>query len=209
MHSYIQPPWPSGTIIAIVTIALAAIIQVGTVLRSTVRQLDATETQVATLNDELLHRSRNALQIIQALASGAKASQDPAAFYRSLEGRLKAMADANLLLQYGAAHGCTLHEVISVALKPFDCDRITFDVAVGQIESGSVVPLALALHELATNATKYGALSNDSGRVSITCSTECQNGLTETAIFWTEIGGPTVSPPLRRKRLAAPFCKRF
>lgn len=190
--------WQSMTVLAIVAAALLAIVYVGTALRDTVRQLDAAETKVATLNGELLHRSRNALQMIQGLASGAKGSQDPAAFYRALEGRLKAMSDANQLLRYGAEPSCLLHEAISVALEPFDRERVTYTGLDCRIERGSVVPLAMAIHELATNATKYGALSNDTGMVSISCSEDELGTGDGIIIVWRESGGPLVSPPVRR-----------
>jgi two-component sensor histidine kinase len=62
----------------------------------------------------------------------------------------------------------------------------------------TAVSLALALHELATNAVKYGALSNNEGRVAIRWSTDCENGTKMLRLVWSESNGPTVRPPERR-----------
>lgn len=189
--------WGELAVLVVVALALCVIVFVGSLLRDTVNELNEAKLEVDKLNSELLHRSKNALQLVQALASGAKRSVDPGAFYFALEGRLRALASANELLRFGAAKSCLLLKVVSNALRPFDDQRISVTGCDCLIERGSVVALGLALHELATNAVKYGSLSNDSGSVSVVCEPD-QTKKDHVLVGWTEHGGPKVEIPTHR-----------
>lgn len=143
---------------------------------------------------EMAHRLKNALAIVQALAfqTIGTAGEDAAKF----SARLKALADANdLLNEHVDTPSATVAEVIESALAPFGDLRGRVEVASvdALIPSQQVVSLALALHELTTNATKYGALSTVDGRVTINVE-QTSHGLCMT---WKEAGGPKVSEPQR------------
>lgn len=195
--SSLPADWSHWAVLITVVLALSAIIFVGSVLRSTVNQLNEANMEVQTLNGELLHRSKNAFQMVQALASGARRADDPAAFYAALEGRLHALASANQLLKHGEAKACSLQSAIASAIQPFDTDRISVSGPDCPIAPTSVVALSLAVHELATNATKYGALSDRAGNVSLTCEFE-RTGTGHALITWRELDGPPVKPPARK-----------
>jgi two-component sensor histidine kinase len=141
---------------------------------------------------EMAHRLKNTLAIVQSLAfqTIGTNSEDATKF----AGRLKALADANELLnEHVDTPSAALADVIEAALAPFGDLRQRFDVACvdASIPSQNVVSLALALHELTTNALKYGALSTTGGRVAINAE-EVGERLRMT---WKECRGPAVSEP--------------
>lgn len=141
---------------------------------------------------ELAHRLKNALTIVQAIALQTLDGDAPATL--SFTSRLRALATANdLLSEHISDPVAQLDEVIAAALTPFDdvAGRFHTSVAAHTLTAQQVVSLSLALHELATNATKYGALSTPDGRIVI--STEVEDGATR--LIWQEQGGPPVMPP--------------
>jgi PAS domain S-box-containing protein len=145
---------------------------------------------------ELNHRVKNTLAIVQSLAHQSFHSSIPApdAIDR-FEGRLEALAAAHNLLTQRNWDFASIADVVTVALAPFcSADRRDISGPDVPVSPQTAVSLALALHELATNAAKYGALSSPGGRVSVRWSTH--EGMLE--LRWQEEGGPPVSPPRRR-----------
>jgi two-component sensor histidine kinase len=145
---------------------------------------------------ELNHRVKNTLAIVQSLTHQSFHSSVPAheAIGR-FEGRLEALAAAHNLLTRKNWEQASIDEVAAAALAPFcSAERCTIRGPDVRVSPQTAVSLALALHELATNAAKYGALSVDAGRVSVCWTTE--DGMLDLA--WSEKGGPPVSPPDRR-----------
>ncbi|WP_164467424.1 sensor histidine kinase [Caulobacter flavus] len=144
------------------------------------------------LNNELSHRIKNLLATIQAISAqtfGSSPLRD------TFEQRLTALAAAHDLIT-GAAWAGSLEELVRTALDPFlPGGRIGIEGPFVQLDDVQAVPFALALHELATNAAKYGALSGETGRVEIRWSLDEPDAL---SFEWREIGGPPVSPPSRR-----------
>jgi two-component sensor histidine kinase len=106
--------------------------------------------------------------------------------------RLATLAEAQALLIQTAWQSAAIGEVIRKALAPH-CgdDRCTYDGPPLDLDSKRALALALAIHELATNAVKYGALSNEDGRVTVAWTVE-QGSL---RLIWTERNGPTVVDP--------------
>lgn len=152
--------------------------------------------QSRAFNEELQHRTKNSLQIMRSLISRAARADDPAAYCGQLSGRLEAMIAANELLGYGVLPDCNLRKLIESAIAPFDARR--FDLSgcsQTRVTRQAATPLVMALHELGTNATKYGALSDDRGQVAIHWLVDEAKGVLE--ITWEEIGGPDVLPPAR------------
>lgn len=143
---------------------------------------------------ELNHRVKNTLAIVQSLAhqtfkKDAASGEGIARF----EGRLQALASAHSLLTRKNWESASIDEVISEALAPF-CTRARCQAEGPRLmlPPTTAVALALATHELATNAAKYGALSNDTGRILISWALDADR----LDFVWREEGGPPVVPTL-------------
>lgn len=157
---------------------------------------------------ELSHRSKNLLTVIQSIArQTAKQSADFEEFQPAFDSRLQSLAALHdLLIQHNWA-GASIAEVVQSQLKPFaNRDRVDAKGPDILLKPDVAQIFAMAFHELATNATKYGALSGDHGCVTIRWTVT--DGLF--AIDWKEQGGPAVSAPKREgfgstvlKRIAA------
>jgi two-component sensor histidine kinase len=133
---------------------------------------------------------------VQSLAHQSFHSEVPAPdAIRRFEGRLEALAAAHNLLTRKNWDTATIADVAIAALAPFVPDeRREISGPDVQVLPQTAVALALALHELATNAAKYGALSTDSGRIFVRWTVEDD----QLHLEWREEGGPPVSPPDHR-----------
>lgn len=140
---------------------------------------------------EMSHRLKNAMTVVQALGRQTFDQESPQV--AKFDGRLKALADAHSLLnEHVKRPTASVQEIVTAAMAPFDGqDRIRFRGPALQLPAQQVVSLALALHELGTNAVKYGALSEPLGWVSIDWI-ERDRGL---HLDWKEHDGPGVSAP--------------
>jgi two-component sensor histidine kinase len=175
-------------------VGVAVMILVGHLLRSSVLALEDRVRQSETFNEELQHRAKNALQMIQALASRAALATDPAEFYKTLSTRLQALAESNELLRFGVNESCQLNDLIAIALRPFQTSQIAWSGPDCRVGREVATPLTMALHELGTNSSKYGALSTPGGSVSLTWDS-CDSERTE--LVWIERDGPPVAKPKR------------
>ena len=159
------------------------------------------EEQIALLLREVNHRAKNLLGLVQAIASQTTAI-DRDDFIKRFKERLKALAASQDLLVRNQCRGVDMMDLVRSQLAHFKDllgGRITLDGPPLRISPGSAQPLGMALHELLTNAAKYGALSNDAGRVAIEWGmSEDGVGGTYFHLTWVESGGPPVSPPARR-----------
>ncbi|WP_293452903.1 PAS domain S-box protein [Phenylobacterium sp.] len=156
--------------------------------------------QLRLLVNELNHRVKNTLATVQSMASQTlRAEPEPRSAYEKFEARLMGLSQAHDLLTRERWHGADLAAVAERALRPFaaaNSTRVTARGPSARLPPGAALTLALVLHELATNAVKYGALSNDEGRVALNWTLdEADHHLTLT---WVETGGPPVRPPTRR-----------
>jgi two-component sensor histidine kinase len=148
--------------------------------------------------NELNHRVKNTLAIVQAIAHQTLRGAPPEA-RTALDGRLMALSSAHNLLTAESWEATDLAAVVHEALDGCsgDSDRFQCEGPHVRLEPKTAVTIAMALHELCTNATKYGALSNPEGRVSVTWRVE-DGGAPRLRLTWRERGGPPVSPPERR-----------
>ncbi|MGC5844549.1 HWE histidine kinase domain-containing protein [Mesorhizobium abyssinicae] len=156
-----------------------------------------TEAEFEVLVGELRHRMKNLLALVRALANQTKAEGVSGEAYRdAFLGRLAAVVDANDQGVVGGRDG-DLAALVAHALEPFAASPNAVKIDNGppvKLDSKSLMSLALALHELATNALKYGALSKAGGQVHVRWEVE----EAETRLLrltWTESGGPKVIPP--------------
>jgi two-component sensor histidine kinase len=150
------------------------------------------------LNAELDHRVKNALATVTAVVSHTRqGSRSVADFAAALEGRLRSMAATHELLSSRYWRELSLIELVRRELAPYAASRnteISGPTVLLRPEAGQA--LAMVLHELATNAAKYGALSNNRGRVLIWWDRRL-NGhpLPNLVLEWREVGGPQVDAP--------------
>jgi two-component sensor histidine kinase len=156
------------------------------------------EQQLILINAELKHRVKNTLTVVSAIASQTfRAAADKAPVH-AFHDRLAALARAHdLFIRVGWA-ATPLHDTIETALAPYrssDGTRFTLTGPPVMIGSKQSLSLALGLHELATNAIKYGALSQPGGSIDIAWSIDSIAGVPTFRFRWQEIGGPPVSTP--------------
>jgi two-component sensor histidine kinase len=149
------------------------------------------------INEELKHRVKNTLAVLGAVASQTFRDVSSKADLETYQGRLAAFGRAHDLLTAANWAAAPLQDVISTALSPYRTGegRLTVSGPPLLVKSRQALALSLAIHELATNALKYGALSVTSGRVSITWTSEDPAGEPKFVFVWQEFGGPPVSEP--------------
>ena len=166
------------------------------VTRDVSQRKQAEEHQRLLIN-ELNHRVKNTLAIVQGLAQQSfKGHQVPEHVRRAFDGRLAALSAAHNILTDHNWEAASLIQIIDGTIAPHRTrlERIVAEGPDIQIPPKTAVSLALALHELATNAAKYGALSAAAGRIEIRWRDEDGH----LRLVWRESGGPTVEPPTKR-----------
>jgi two-component sensor histidine kinase len=145
---------------------------------------------------EISHRAQNMLSVVQAIAHQT-ATRNPEDFVERLSGRMRALSANHDLLVQSDWSGVDVEDLVRAQLSHF-ADLIGSRIFVGgpklRMNPASAQASGLALHELATNAAKYGALSTDVGRVDISWRTANDTF----TMSWTELGGPPAAPPKRR-----------
>lgn len=158
-----------------------------------------TEEHLRLMVDELNHRVKNTLATVQSISHQtlrhATASAD---IRQALESRLMALSSAHDILTDEQWSGADLLPVLRGACLPFGPMRFDLSGPSVRVTPRIAIALALATHELCTNAVKYGGLSTDEGRVSISWGFRRDGDDAELEIVWRESGGPPVVRPTRR-----------
>jgi chemotaxis family two-component system sensor kinase Cph1 len=163
----------------------------------------ARERKLAADRDQLMmaeldHRVKNTLANIEALVMQTSVGADSlSAFVKGLAARIQSMAKAHSLLSQSRWEGVSINNLLMEELDPYIRENALFEI-IGPdlvLTSKSALALSLAIHELCTNAAKYGAFSTPGGRVTIRWTLTEAGGVN---LSWTESGGPVVSPPTRR-----------
>lgn len=172
------------------------------------RQAEEARTLLAR---EVDHRAKNVLAVVQA-ALRLTLKHDAATYARAIEGRVSALARAHTLLADAQWVGANLRSLAEAELKAF------LSVSGGDADNGPTVrlegpavilspaatqPFSVVLHELATNATKHGALSVEGGHVKLAWMIDDAAG--QVRLCWTERGGPPVSGPPERRGFGSRF----
>jgi PAS domain S-box-containing protein len=183
------------------------VLGVATIFRD-LRQRRAAEERQALLVRELDHRAKNALAVVQA-ALRLTPKEDPESYARAVEGRVAALARAHTLLAEGRWEGAGLRELIEGELGVFlPARKPEHDASGGaggsaavvgpvvRLRPGAAQAISMAVHELATNATKHGALGVPGGTVSVSWQVHQRAGFFR--LRWEERGGPLVSRPPTR-----------
>src|SRR5215813_7822418 len=190
---------PSGEIRWCIGTAAASVNDAGNVVRINGVTIDITDRKEADERQVLLarevdHRARNALAVIQSIIrlTRAKSVDD---YVQAIEGRIKALARAHTLLSDSRWRGADLGTLVGEELAPYRAgDKIQCRGPDISLQPATAQGLALALHELATNDAKHGALSSSSGKVSL----DWELGTDALTLHWVEDGGPPVAEPSSR-----------
>jgi PAS domain S-box-containing protein len=150
---------------------------------------------------ELSHRAKNLLAVIQAIArQTGRQSTSITDFEQRFAARLQSLAHSHDILLKREWRGATLDELVTSQLEPFaDAgSRVTAKGPELLLPPRTVEQIGIAMHELATNAVKHGALSVPAGSVSVSWAIEADDaGVQRLRIEWQERGGPTVTPPTK------------
>ncbi len=156
-----------------------------------------TEQHIALLMREVNHRSKNLLTVVQAVARQTARKSDPATFVMQLSERIDGLAASQDLLVKNMWQGVDVAALVGAQLSHFKDllgSRIVVAGPPAELTPAAAQGIGMALHELATNAAKYGALSNSTGRVTINWQIVADNP-PEFLMTWTEEGGPPVEAP--------------
>ena len=155
------------------------------------------EAQISALAREAEHRAKNLLANVKAMVRLSQADT-PDGLKEAIEGRIEALASVHSLFARSRWTGAELGSLIQQELSPYSRDgerRTQIDGPPVMLKPDAAQAIAVALHELATNAAKYGALSEAAGQVRVEWSPSADGRL---VLRWTETGGPPVRPPTRR-----------
>jgi PAS domain S-box-containing protein len=160
------------------------------------------EAHIRFLMSEVSHRSKNLLAVVQAIASQtARATSSPVDFAADFGARLKSLAASLDLLVREEWRGVSLKELVESQLGHYgDPQARRVEMAGPHLTLSPLAAqyLGMALHELSTNAVKYGALSVPAGKVSIAWRLEGGRGKRRLSLSWQESGGPPVTPPVEK-----------
>ena len=175
--------------------ALDAFVTAAGTLEQHEKERDEREAHVRLIMRELSHRSKNLLAIVLAIArQTSRNSSNFGEFEERFNARIQALADAHDLLVEQQWAGAALEDLVRAQLSAFGTERVTTSGERVVLRAEAVQNVALALHELATNAVKYGALSVPQGRVAIDWRPHGDG----VRLTWRESGGPPVTEPERK-----------
>ena len=157
------------------------------------------EDQQRLLNLELSHRLKNTLAMVQAIASQTLRGASDKAAVRAFEERVIALSNAHDMLLQESWTAASILSVIDGVLKVQGCaDRVAITGPDLKFGPKATLSTSMLLHELATNAIKYGALSVETGRVDLSWNAEAEGAVPHLNLTWTESGGPRAQAPQRR-----------
>jgi len=191
---------PTGDVRWCTAVAVASFDEVGKPVRFSGVTTDITErkeaeTRQALLAREVDHRAKNTLAVVQAIVRMAK-RETIEDYTKAVEGRIGALAQTHELLSQSRWEGADIRRLVEEELAPYQGEtppRVTMSGPSLVLLPEQAQLVAMAVHELATNAAKYGSLSVEAGKVDVTWSN--QEG--KLYLDWTEKGGPAVLPPSR------------
>jgi PAS domain S-box-containing protein len=162
-----------------------------------IRERKRSEAQLSALAREAEHRAKNLLANVRAMVQLSQADT-PAGLKEAIAGRIEALANVHSLFAQSRWTEAELRSLVEQELSPYSRDgemRTQIDGPTVMLKQGVAQAIAVALHELATNAAKYGALSVAKGQVRVEWSRAADRQL---VLRWTELGGPPVKPPTHK-----------
>jgi two-component sensor histidine kinase len=160
------------------------------------------EAQRDLLMREMVHRIKNTLSVIQALAGQTlKGGQASPELFASFSERIAALGRTYDVLLAGNWTAASLQEIVATTISPYQSASDTrFEINGPPVEvpGSAAMAFSMAIHELCTNAVKYGALSHENGRVTIDWTVREEDGASHVSLVWKEHDGPPVTEPTRR-----------
>src|SRR6185312_9116745 len=163
------------------------------------KERDERESHVRLIMRELSHRSKNLLAIVLAIArQTSRHTSSFSEFESRFNSRIQALADAHDLLVDQQWSGAYIDDLVRAQLAAFGTEKIVLHGDRLMLRAEAVQNVALALHELATNASKHGALSTPTGKVDIEWKRQpaaTAGNAPDLRFTWRESGGPPVTPP--------------
>jgi PAS domain S-box-containing protein len=162
------------------------------------------QRQLMMLVEELNHRVKNTLAAVQAIVlQGIRSALSLSQAKDAISGRLLALSRSHSLLSRRQWANAGVRDIVRDALEPFGikdgrAERFNVSGTNFHVSPNATVALSTVINELATNAVKYGAFSNDEGSVVITLSIEPSPEGEQFILHWSEVGGPRVKPPASR-----------
>lgn len=173
---------------------------VSTALASAATARAKAEGEIRLLMREVAHRAKNQLTVIQSmLAQSANSAEEPSDFVEAFRKRLAGLARSTDLMVANAASGVDFRELVRNQLQPFmpaESDRVVLSGPALRLDAQMAQTLGMALHELATNAIKHGALANQTGMIQVEWSVA--EGAID--IRWREKGADIVAPSGKKAR---------
>ncbi|RVH16905.1 sensor histidine kinase [Sinorhizobium meliloti] len=173
---------------------------VSTALASAATARAKAESEIRLLMREVAHRAKNQLTVIQSmLAQSANSAEEPSDFVEAFRKRLAGLARSTDLMVANAASGVDFRELVRNQLQPFmpaESDRVVLSGPALRLDAQMAQTLGMALHELATNAIKHGALANQTGMIKV----EWSVGEGAIDIRWRESGADIVAPSGKKAR---------
>ncbi|EXS68725.1 HWE histidine kinase domain-containing protein [Sphingobium sp. Ant17] len=181
----------------------------GTIVQQFLSLIDVTRlrqdnARCRLLIDELNHRVKNTLATVQSIVTQAlRSSGEPEAIRDAIESRILALSRSHDLLTISKWEGVGLHDLVDTALHPFEViaghtQRFTISGDNFHLSPKVTLSLTIALHELATNAVKYGAFSVDAGLITVSWELVPDVAGDRLVLRWQEHGGPPVTPPTHK-----------
>ncbi|WP_407945139.1 sensor histidine kinase [Oryzicola mucosus] len=188
---------------------LALVAAVRSAVRARKRQLEVrafldererTNARQRLLIRELHHRVKNTLANVQAvLGATARSSTSVDELYKTFSARVQSLARTHSFLTDDYWQTASLEDLLKGELAHYDdSGRVRLDGPAVSLNADQAVPLGMAIHELATNSSKYGALSGPAGVLDVEWSTTNDEGNERLSFFWRERGGPPVEAPSRK-----------
>jgi two-component sensor histidine kinase len=151
---------------------------------------------------ELHHRVKNTLSTVQGLLGAtARSTQSVDQFYHSFSSRIISLANTHNLLTEDYWQTASLHEILKAELTPYDNQsdrRLRIEGPTVELSADLAVPTGMAIHELTTNAAKYGALSVPQGKIEVTWDLAAADDARKLRLLWVERNGPPVEKPQRK-----------
>ena len=190
-HEPLVPDEPADALlVALFLLSCAVLVATGETARRMVRALEAAKARESLLNAELMHRLRNMLATVNAMAVMTARHSEPGQFSQAFAGRVRALDRATALLGAGHDAPCEVGALVEGVTEPFRTDgNFALSGPSCALPRDACVPLSLALHELCTNAAKHGALKMPEGKVTLEWNCDEAGLLT---LDWRESGGPPV-----------------
>ena len=157
-----------------------------------------TESRQSLLIRELHHRVKNTLATVQALVGAtARSASSIDEFYEAFSGRIVSLAKTHTMLTEDYWQTASLRDMLVNELGPYDEDasRVVLDGPPVELSADLAVPTGMAIHELTTNAVKYGSLSEPGGKLEVRWEVRQRDGRRRLYLQWVERDGPPVGPP--------------